>query len=712
MREFSLLWHHIVKGMGMEPLFLGVPDRQFIETAKDYGLDYWCYDLRLVLADLIRGARADADVLIAPGGPGTCMLGHASAALMKPLVERAVGREVGWVVVNINPVVMFRTGFLSVLNEARQLHAYANGSAPSYLKLWKLLWSGAQKMRYYSDLHCEVIRRLHRATDADGMWHLLDEAFEALLHASTIDEASEIRRKSFERLNSFAERDSNGDCVRIAIIGDFYTTMLGVFPVFNFVRYLAEQLNVEVVWVMDWWAFCNPFSDLWGHGNYRTALRMLRQRTTGSDVITIAGALKAKKLGVDGMVHFGVFGCTPEATAIGALDFFRSEYDLPPLCDIVFDEHTQPEAIKVRLEAFIDMLSFKKQRASGIEKFTSASHIKQFAFEGAQTVENVMEKSPQFITAHTDELVIGIDVGSVTAKVVVLNAETFEMLHKVYVRTHGRPIEKLRDMLPAIGDAVDGRVVAVGVTGSGRELIGALVGADVIRNEVTAHAIAVARECPEARTVFEIGGQDSKLILLQDGVPVNFAMNTVCAAGTGAFLDHQATRLGIPIEQFGEIARRARKHAKIAGRCTVFAESDMIQRQQVGGAIDELIAGLCRALVRNYLNNVVAGRALQPPFVFCGGVAANVGIRDAFEELLGHEVYVPEHFNVMGAIGIALLAAEIRPQHTAFRGFKLPPLDTIVTTFECHGCANECLIRRFKLPSGEEVCFGSACQRW
>ncbi|MDI6637365.1 MAG: acyl-CoA dehydratase activase, partial [Bacillota bacterium] len=220
---------------------------------------------------------------------------------------------------------------------------------------------------------------------------------------------------------------------------------------------------------------------------------------------------------------------------------------------------------------------------------------------------------------------------------------------------------------------------------------------------------------PDVRTVIEIGGQDSKIIILRDGAVLDFAMNTVCAAGTGSFLDQQAARLGVPIERFGELALMSTTPVRIAGRCAVFAESDMIHKQQMGHRIEDIVAGLCEALVRNYLNNVGKGKDIQPPVVFQGGVAANAGMRAAFEKALGTPVAVPEHYNVMGAIGAALLAAEEmerRDGPSNFRGFQALDMDYSASSFECKGCPNLCEVVNIKM--GHEVIarWGSRCGRW
>ncbi|MGI6165949.1 MAG: acyl-CoA dehydratase activase, partial [Limnochordia bacterium] len=227
---------------------------------------------------------------------------------------------------------------------------------------------------------------------------------------------------------------------------------------------------------------------------------------------------------------------------------------------------------------------------------------------------------------------LGIDVGSVSTNLVVVDEE-FQVIESLYLRTQGKPIEAiqkgLRELAKRLGDT---EIMGVGTTGSGRQLAGVMVDADVVKNEITAHAVAASIAVPDVKTVLEIGGQDSKIIILREGVVVDFAMNTVCAAGTGSFLDQQAARLDVPIEDFGELALEATNPVRIAGRCTVFAESDMIHKQQMGHQVPDIVAGLCEAMVRNYLNNVGKGKEILAPVVFQGGVAANVGIKAAFSQ--------------------------------------------------------------------------------
>jgi len=310
---------------------------------------------------------------------------------------------------------------------------------------------------------------------------------------------------------------------------------------------------------------------------------------------------------------------------------------------------------------------------------------------------------------------LGIDVGSVSINVVVYS-ELGEVLTGLYLRTRGRPIQVIQEGLKKAAATLppEVEIAGVGTTGSGRYLAGVMAGADVIKNEITAHAVAASLIVPGVQTVLEIGGQDSKIIILRDGIVVDFAMNTVCAAGTGSFLDQQAARLNIPISQFGELALQYQTPVRIAGRCTVFAESDMIHKQQMGHQIPDIINGLCEALVRNYLNNVGKGKEILPPVVFQGGVAANAGIRAAFERTLGIPVQIPEHSNVMGAIGAAQLALEevARTGKTRFKGFGITGLPYKTGSFECNGCSNVCEV--VEIYEEERVIgrWGSRCNKW
>jgi len=310
---------------------------------------------------------------------------------------------------------------------------------------------------------------------------------------------------------------------------------------------------------------------------------------------------------------------------------------------------------------------------------------------------------------------LGIDVGSVTTKLAVLD-EKDNLLNSIYIRTQGKPILMVQEGLQSIrNDLPPGAEIAgVGTTGSARYLAGVVVGADIVKNEITTHAVAALHYVPDVQTIIEIGGQDSKIILVRDSIVTDFGMNTVCAAGTGSFLDHQALRLNITVEEFGPRALLSKMPVGIAGRCTVFAESDMIHKQQVGHSIEDILYGLCEALVRNYLNNVGLGKEIRPPIVFQGGVAFNKAIVKAFEENLKQKVIVPMHHEVMGAIGAAILVHEELADggKTQFLGFDASQREYRTSSFECKSCPNLCEIAQLGVNGKILARWGGRCDLW
>ena len=293
------------------------------------------------------------------------------------------------------------------------------------------------------------------------------------------------------------------------------------------------------------------------------------------------------------------------------------------------------------------------------------------------------------------EILLGIDVGSVSTKMVVLDAKELKMIDFLYIRTHGDPLNSLRVVMNRLAEKHPPTLVkATATTGNGRNLAARLVNTEIVRNEITTHTLAAVRIEPDVRTVVEIGGQDSKIIVVKDGMAVDFAMNTVCAAGTGSFLDQQASRLGIKVEDMGELAISSNNPAAISGRCTVFAETDMIHKQQIGIPTNDIVAGLCRSLVRNYLATVAKGKPIIPPIVFQGGVAANKGIVKEFKEQTGLEFQVSPYYGVAGAYGAALLASIVKGGQPEFRGFEMLDRKHKIDSFICKKCEEACSVLR------------------
>ena len=285
---------------------------------------------------------------------------------------------------------------------------------------------------------------------------------------------------------------------------------------------------------------------------------------------------------------------------------------------------------------------------------------------------------------------LGIDVGSISTKAVILD-EGNAILAQEYIWTEGNPIgavKKLLGLLEKQFDPESLQIVGVGATGSARRLVGSIVGATVVKNEITAHAVGTTTFHPDVRTILEIGGQDSKIILVENGIAVDYAMNTLCAAGTGAFLSSQARRLGIEVEEMGQYALRSTHPTMIAARCTVFAESDLVHKIQMGHPREDIIAGVCRAVASNYINNVGKGKKICSPVVFQGGVSKNVGVVRAFEDLLGCPVIVDDNGHLMGATGAAILARRSL-KRTQF-DFSVENMEFVTRERNCGGCSNNC----------------------
>ena len=310
---------------------------------------------------------------------------------------------------------------------------------------------------------------------------------------------------------------------------------------------------------------------------------------------------------------------------------------------------------------------------------------------------------------------LGVDVGSISTNVVAID-ENWNVLSKRYLMTGGRPLEAVQRGLDEVGAEIADfvEILGVGTTGSGRYLTADFIGADLVRNEITAQAEAAIAIDPSVDTIFEIGGQDSKYISIDNGVIVDFEMNKACAAGTGSFLEEQAERLGISIkEEFSKLALNAKSPTKMGERCTVFIESDVMHCQQGGSKTDDIVAGLCYSIVLNYLNKVVGDRRVGNRIFFQGGTAFNKGVVAAFEKVCGRPITVPPHHDVTGAIGVAILAMKERTwEASGFKGFDLSKRPYTIDTFECKGCENLCEIHRVTCEGERPLYYGSRCEKY
>lgn len=304
---------------------------------------------------------------------------------------------------------------------------------------------------------------------------------------------------------------------------------------------------------------------------------------------------------------------------------------------------------------------------------------------------------------------LGVDIGSISTKAVIIDEDNNIIADK-YIWTEGNPINAVLEVINELKNQVKDRdiiIASVGTTGSARKLIGVMLNAAVVKNEITAHAIGTLSMFPDVRTIFEIGGQDSKIIIIENGIVVDYAMNTLCAAGTGSFLSSQAKRLGLDVEEFGGLALKSQNPTKIAARCTVFAESDLVHKAQIGHKKEDLIAGLCMAVVTNYLNNVGKGKSIKAPIVFQGGVSKNIGVIRAFEEVTKEKVQVDCNSHLMGALGVAILAKSSKSE----QGFDFNITNTKFETkgIECRKCPNNCEIICFYRDNILVDAWGNRC---
>ena len=289
-----------------------------------------------------------------------------------------------------------------------------------------------------------------------------------------------------------------------------------------------------------------------------------------------------------------------------------------------------------------------------------------------------------------NKLYMGIDIGSISTKGVIIDKRG-NIISSSYLMTSGNPVDAVKKVINSMKEKIDvnnDKIVNVGVTGSARKLIGTMLGASVIKNEITAHAFGTIRLYPDVRTIFEIGGQDSKITLVNDGIVTDYAMNTLCAAGTGAFISALAKRLDVPIEEVATYAFNSKIKVNIAARCTVFAESDLIHKIQAGYKKEDILAGVCRAVSVNYINNVAKGKKIRGPIVFNGGVSKNKAVVRAFEEIVGTKIIVDNNSHLMGAFGIALMASMDKNENVF--DFNIDDLKLETKIIECGKCANNC----------------------
>jgi predicted CoA-substrate-specific enzyme activase len=324
-----------------------------------------------------------------------------------------------------------------------------------------------------------------------------------------------------------------------------------------------------------------------------------------------------------------------------------------------------------------------------------------------------VEIFPEWNGAGAGECLLGIDVGSTSTKAVLVTASG-AVAAGFYTRTAGQPIDAVQSLLAAVEDAAGRRSVSLkisgaAVTGAGRKMAGLVVGADVVLDEITAHARAARELKPDVDTIIEIGGQDSKFTTLKDG-RVNFCvMNTVCAAGTGSFIEEQAQKLGCPLAEYAGRALNS-PSPMASDRCTVFMERDINHLLFEGYAPDEILATVLHSIAENYLSKVAAEKHIGSVICFQGATAKNRALVAALEQRLGKPIHVSRFCHLAGAIGAALELADTGIRATRFRGITLWRKTIPARVEICRLCANHCKITVADL-GGERVASGFLCGR-
>jgi predicted CoA-substrate-specific enzyme activase len=308
---------------------------------------------------------------------------------------------------------------------------------------------------------------------------------------------------------------------------------------------------------------------------------------------------------------------------------------------------------------------------------------------------------------------LGVDVGSVSTDLVVIDQEG-KLISSVYLPTRGQPLQVLKNGLSILKKRFNKglKVVGCGTTGSGRHLAGKILGADIIKNEITCQFLGVQHYYPEVDTIFEIGGQDSKFISIKNGGISDFVMNKVCAAGTGSFLEEQASDMGMSIyKEFADEAFSAKKPVDLGSHCTVFMETEVVNAVHHGIPSSDICAGLSYSIARNYLEKVVGNKKIGNKVAFQGGVASNLAVVSAFEQLLDQPVTVIPFNRISGAIGAAIAAKNhMLSAESKFRGLDCS-VDAKLSTFQCHGCSNNCEVKLIE-QAGEKIYYGDICERY
>jgi len=355
--------------------------------------------------------------------------------------------------------------------------------------------------------------------------------------------------------------------------------------------------------------------------------------------------------------------------------------------------------------AHVTLLPEKDER----ERFFQMPKLEVVASKDGKLLQKIDKESIGYL---------GVDIGSTSTKAVILDEAGKKVIGKNYLMTAGRPIEAIKEVFKNLlkDGAGNVKIGGVGITGSGRYLVGSFIGADLVKNEITAQNRA-AEDLDADADIIEIGGQDSKLVIKRNGVVIDYQMNKACAAGTGSFIDELAEMLGISVTngEFASLAFKAPYTIDLGTRCAAFMSQAVASAQQQGMPLEIIVASLSTAIAKNYLSKVVGNRRLGDKVILTGAVFYNEAVVSAFHSQLGdRELIVPEHKEISGAIGAALLAKEqTKGEKSSFRGFqRVVDSKCTFTSFVCKNCDNNCTITRMQMSDEKATYYGSRCDRY
>lgn len=425
---------------------------------------------------------------------------------------------------------------------------------------------------------------------------------------------------------------------------------------------------------------------------------------------SIARMALALKKGVFKEPVFFIGGVASNGAIARALNAMLSERNGHPVQVTIPDHYIHMEAIGTAL--------LSREKKSEVKLLPESEPGKQYyEMPKLQEVAVPQNKLNSGISTPCSGY-LGVDVGSTSTKAVILDGSGKMIIAKNYLMTAGRPVDAVKQVFANLmkDGAERVKIAGVGVTGSGRYLIGSLIGADLVKNEITAQTRAAADIDPQA-DIIEIGGQDSKLVIKHNGVVVDYQMNKACAAGTGSFIDEMAEMLSISVKngEFADLAFQADHTIDMGTRCAAFMGQAVPAAQREGVSKEVITASLANSIAKNYLSKVVGTRKFGKKIILTGAVFYNKAVVSAFQQQLpDKELQVAEHREVSGAIGAALLAKEeLKGRSSGFKGFNtVIQAECNLSTFTCQSCDNNCSITQMKVPGEKPTFYGSRCDKY